>query len=414
MAYVGIPPRPVDSRGKSWVFKPPPGWPEPPADWQPPAGWQPDPRWPPPPAGWQFWGPGPGRKRPGFSFYVKAVAGALTFAATIAGAYFAFRSQPHSPTTAGWVSQANAACDRDIGAVQMSFFDALLPSSDQAAGQSASTNQQLASRLRDMITVEGSLSKLNGDLAALQMPEDGRAPAVRAVLRSGNALVDSMSAFSSLTQSGMESNSAMSAAQIASLVKDGDMVLARSFTWQKAIRVLGLTRCPFWTANPGRAAQTMTPPTVTPSPGPGSSLTGGEQQLVDQLNPNDLTNCVGRPDQETGGVVAAVNCQSVQFGPIKHPLVVQFSDVGSAQTWFDDNTSGFVNNNDCADGYELGTWDHDGFLAGPWGCAYIDGGDFRMIWVADAPLIGIIADGTDGSAMYSWWTNWGYVLSRAG
>jgi hypothetical protein len=132
------------------------------------------------------------------------------------------------------------------------------------------------------------------------------------------------------------------------------------------------------------------------------------------LSPDDLTNCTGRQDLETGGVVAAVNCQSVQPGPTERPLVVQFSDVSSAQTWFLDNTSGFVNSNDCADGYELGTWDHDGFFAGRWGCANVSGGDFRMVWVADTPLIGVIADGSNGSVMYSWWTNWGYVLSSAG
>jgi hypothetical protein len=38
-------------------FNPPPGWPQPPADWVPPPGWKPDPSWPPPPEGWQLWLP---------------------------------------------------------------------------------------------------------------------------------------------------------------------------------------------------------------------------------------------------------------------------------------------------------------------------------------------------------------------
>jgi hypothetical protein len=305
----------------------------------------------------------------------------------------------------------------------MSFFEALLPPSDQAAGQNASAGQQVAGHLRDMISEESSLSKLNGDLAALQTPEDSRAPAVRAVLGSGNALVDSMDTFSGVMQAAVDSGSA-SSAQIAALVRDGDVVLVRQLTWQKAIRVLGLTRCPFWTAHPLRVARTLAPPTApattpppvptTPPPGPASSLTEGELQLADQLNSNDLTNCVGRPGLETDGVVAAVNCQSVQPGPTESPLVVQFSDAGAAQAWFQDNTSGFVNDNDCAGGHELGTWDHDGFLAGPWGCADVSGGDWEMIWVADNSLVGIVADGSDGSALYSWWTNWGYPLSSAG
>jgi hypothetical protein len=38
-------------------FNPPPGWPQPPADWVPPPGWKPDPDWPPMPEGWQLWLP---------------------------------------------------------------------------------------------------------------------------------------------------------------------------------------------------------------------------------------------------------------------------------------------------------------------------------------------------------------------
>lgn len=37
------------------VWRPPVGWPEPPAGWAPPPGWQPDPSWPIPPADWQRW-----------------------------------------------------------------------------------------------------------------------------------------------------------------------------------------------------------------------------------------------------------------------------------------------------------------------------------------------------------------------
>lgn len=424
MASAGLPPRPADSKGKSWVFNSPPGWPAPPEGWLPPPGWHPDPLWPPAPDGWEFWKPASGRKRPGFSFYVKTAAGVLTLAATLAGAYFAFRSQPHSPTTAEWVSQANAACDRDIGSVQMSFFNALLPASDQTADQNASAGQQLANRLRNLIAVEGDLSKINGDLAAQPMPGDSRVPAVRAVLLSGNALVGSLDTYSGALQSDIDSGATFSAAQVAAEAKNGDVVLARQLAWQKAIGALGLTSCPFWTAHPARAAPTVAPsaattppattqPATTPS-SPAPSLTESEQQLADQLSSDDLTNCVGRPALETDGVVAAINCDSAQFGPTERPLVVQFSNADSAQAWFQANTSNFVNENNCADGYEVGTWDHNGVMAGPWGCAYVTGGDFRMVWVAYAPLIGVVADGSSGSAMYSWWTDWGYVLSGAG
>jgi membrane protease YdiL (CAAX protease family) len=42
-----------------WVWRAPPGWPQPPPGWAPPAGWRPSPEWPEPPAGWVYWAPAP-------------------------------------------------------------------------------------------------------------------------------------------------------------------------------------------------------------------------------------------------------------------------------------------------------------------------------------------------------------------
>jgi membrane protease YdiL (CAAX protease family) len=42
---------------QSWVWRSPPGWPEPPPGWVPPAAWQAPPDWPSPPAGWVYWAP---------------------------------------------------------------------------------------------------------------------------------------------------------------------------------------------------------------------------------------------------------------------------------------------------------------------------------------------------------------------
>ncbi len=57
------------------------------------------------------------------------------------------------------------------------MFDGSLPSADQTPGQNASAGQQTANRLRDAIMVEGSLSKLNGDLAGLPLPGNSHAGA---------------------------------------------------------------------------------------------------------------------------------------------------------------------------------------------------------------------------------------------
>src|SRR5258708_38715948 len=40
-----------------FVWRPPPGWPEPPAGWGPPPGWKAPPDWPAPPPDWEYWVP---------------------------------------------------------------------------------------------------------------------------------------------------------------------------------------------------------------------------------------------------------------------------------------------------------------------------------------------------------------------
>jgi membrane protease YdiL (CAAX protease family) len=52
---------------QDWVWRAPPGWPQPPPGWAPPAGWRPSPDWPPPPADWVYWVPAttqPPREQP--------------------------------------------------------------------------------------------------------------------------------------------------------------------------------------------------------------------------------------------------------------------------------------------------------------------------------------------------------------
>lgn len=71
-----------------------------------------------------------------------------------------------------------------------------------------------------------------------------------------------MDNFSGAMQSALGSSSAVSAVQIATEVRDADVVLVDAVTWEKAIRVLDLTSCPYWTANPPSVAPTVAPPTA--------------------------------------------------------------------------------------------------------------------------------------------------------
>lgn len=413
MAPADLPPRPSDTKRKTWVFNPPPGWPAPSSDWRPQRGWRPEPGWPPAPGGWIFWKPVPQPGRRPVSIYIKAVAGVLTFAATITGtclAYLAIKGNP--PTTSDWVRQANAACDQDIGTLTQSIFEGLAPSTAGSGASSAPSSQVV--KTGAMVAAAGSFSKLIGDLSAIAAPEDSRAPKVQAVLNSGTALVNDLDTFSNAAQEAVEHTPGTTTSQeLATEASAHQRFATIVVSWEKAIGALSLTQCPFWTSHPG-PIQSLPQQTLPPSPvqNPAVSLTTGEQQLVNGLNPEDLTRCTGRPDLENDSIIAAVNCRAVEPVPTRMPLIVQFPDNESAGTWFRNNTADYVDRDDCADGNKWGTWSYKDVVAGSLGCTYTEAGGFRMVWVIDNALVGVIADGSYGSDMYAWWVNSAYVVAN--
>ena len=146
-------------------------------------------------------------------------------------------------------------------------------------------------------------------------------------------------------------------------------------------------------------------PTTVPSPqsSPSStaSLSAAEQQLANMLNSSILDDCTARPTEESGNVIAAVNCSYTTTGPTLRPLAETLA-AGSAESWFQDNTSGFTNSNNCAAGEYVGTWTHDGSVIGQLGCTIESNGLLRIVWLVGND-VGLIAEGSDDQALYSWW-----------
>ena len=339
----------------------------------------------------------------GPAFYIKAVAAVLTFAATITGTYLAIKGQPPTFTIANWEHQANATCDQDVGAVNLSIFSGLAPT---AAGQGGTSVQSsFDSKVSAFVAATGNLSKLVGDLAALQTPKDGHEAQVQAVISSGNGLVNNMNTLSYSLTTVVDHTAAVSTV-LPQVIADMGQVNSSLVTWQKAIKPLGLRQCPFWVSNPNLTP--TAPPTLPATPV--SSLTGAEQQLVSRLNPNVIATCTGAPALEGNGIVAAVYCRTVAAGPTQQPLVVQFADSSSAQQWFTNNTAGFTSGSSCPDGQWLGLWHHNNVTAGMLGCANVNGG-LRIVWGIDNALIGITAYGSDSAAVYQWWTNSAYLIT---
>ena len=141
-------------------------------------------------------------------------------------------------------------------------------------------------------------------------------------------------------------------------------------------------------------------PSPSPSPSPTASLSTAEQQLVTMLNANQLDRCTARPDEEGGDVLAAVNCSATTSGPTLRPLA-ELLTAGSGQTWFQNNTRGFTNSNNCVGGQYVGTW-HNSYTSGPLGCTIWSNNTLRIVWVVGSN-VALIAEGSDYQTMYNWW-----------
>jgi hypothetical protein len=372
----------------------------------------------------------PKRQRRRTSFYIKAVAGILTFAATMAGAYLGFVSFFNSTVHAtDWARKANAVCDQDSGDLTRSLSDGLVSISHLTTGQSSGDEKQAA--VHALIADAGVFGKMLGKLRDLPPPADHRSE-VKAVLSAGNVLVVNQRTLAldmqTLLLGTPDANNRgylQITTEVSAALKAFNLTVAPA--WRKAIGALDLTQCPLWVSDPNVTPtrpgppepplSTPTQPTATtspPSPPAPSSVTNGEQQLINLLDTNNLTGCTRRPDVEGSWVVAAVNCSTVVPGPTKRPLVVRFADAASAGAWFTSNTRGIVDENNCAAGRKLGTWTWNNVNVGALGCTVTTDGGFRMVWVIDSALIGVVAEGSDGVTMNGWWRKWAYVVSSGG
>jgi serine/threonine protein kinase, bacterial len=154
------------------------------------------------------------------------------------------------------------------------------------------------------------------------------------------------------------------------------------------------------TSNP-QPAVTVTS-TVTSTATSTASLNAAEQQLMNSLNSRIFDDCTSSANELSVNTLAAINCTATT-GPPSRPLAETLAP-GHAETWFQNNTRGYTNSNDCAGGSYLGTWSHDGSVAGQLGCGLGANGVLRIVWTIDDNQIGIIAQGSDGQALHTWWT----------
>ena len=151
----------------------------------------------------------------------------------------------------------------------------------------------------------------------------------------------------------------------------------------------------------GGSTKTVTQSPTTNTTTSAATLTAAEQQLANSLNSRIFDACTSSADELSVNTLAAINC-SATTGPPSRPLAETLAP-GHAETWFQNNTSGYTNSNNCVGGSYVGTWSHDGSVAGQLGCGLGADGVLRIVWIVDDNQVGIIAQNSDHQALYNWW-----------
>lgn len=403
--------------GNRYRFNAPPGWPTYPPDWVPPPGWQPDPGWPPAPPGWPFWSPvgaDPAKPKRRLARVVQIVVAVITFIATITGLGFALQDHFKTPGLADWTTKANSVCVKRYGDV-LTPLVAVYPQmvAEFAAIQTSTGDktreQQIATQLAGLAGAFGSMTselrdipqpKGNKDIAELVKAgeeiskEFGAVSTVMSNFAAGQVTMDNVNA-------GLQSMQLMSATSMPA--------------WARLTQRLNLDQCQGLGVPAGTASPSPTP--VPPSPS-GAQLTAAERSLVGRIRSTVLAGCVPAKASESGDVAAAVNCRSVQAGPSKLPLVMQFSTVDAMNAWMTRYAAGitFGAGGTCAAGPYNNQWNSpatNNARAGQLVCRPVSTGDFALAWSFDTAAVVILADGADGASVYQWWTANAYLIASS-
>lgn len=393
-------------------FNPPPGWPTPAKGWVPPPNWQPDPSWPPPPPGWQLWipvgyptestppstpTPAPPSMRPKVILAAKILAGVLTFAATIFGAYVTIIDR--SPyTMEDWARKANAVCDQNFGSLQTPIF-ALTPMLAEVIATPPGPGTNMSPMITTVLGISGAFRKMSGDIRGIDLPKGADTASINRLLDAGTEISASLSTVAGFLTNFQQNKAtpADGAATVQSLQRVTTTTLP---AWSTEVNHLKLDQCLSIVGNP-----------AAPAP---SGPTAGQIALASAVKTTVAKDCQPNPAAEaaTGQVTAAINCATVDTGLTRTPLLMQFASATAMNTWVD-GLNAPTTNADCTDGEGRGIWYHDDVRMGSLICQPQPDGVFRIIWAFEGRNVVAIADGADAATTYAWWENNANLLTPA-
>ena len=403
--------------GHRYRFNAPPGWPTYPPDWVPPPGWQPDPAWPPAPPGWPFWSPveaPPAKPKRRLSRAVQVVVAVITFVATLVGLGFALQDHFKTPSLADWTTKANSVCVKRYGDVLTPLVTVYPQLAAELAAIQAGTGDKSQERsiATQLAGLAGAFGSMTSELRDIPQPKGNKD--IAELVKAGEDISKEFG-----TLSTMMSN--LAAGQpIADNVPVGlqalQLMMATSMpAWARMSDGLKLDQCQGFGVPAGAATPSSSP--VPPSPA-AAVLTAAEQSLVGRVKSAVLFGCVPAKKDESGDVVAAVNCRSAQAGPTKLPLVMQFASLDAMNAWMVRYAGGtaFGSGGSCASGPYNNQWTSPATgnaRSGQLVCKPVAAGDFAMAWSFDSAGVVVLAEAGDGPTLYQWWTGNAYLIASS-
>ncbi|CAJ59879.1 MULTISPECIES: hypothetical protein [Frankia] len=156
-------------------------------------------------------------------------------------------------------------------------------------------------------------------------------------------------------------------------------------------------------ASPSATLSSSPSPSPSASPSASSTLTPAENELVAKLDSSAMTDCKPNRDAESDHILAALFCDSDDG---KVVAAYAYATAGDLTSDVDVRKSlATAPGGTCkTGGSEVFTWNFDqGKTQGTAVCTVRDSSHF-IFWSYDDKLVSFMATGTDGVALYEWWS----------
>ncbi len=161
-------------------------------------------------------------------------------------------------------------------------------------------------------------------------------------------------------------------------------------------------------AGPSATSSASPSPSPSPSPSASTAFTPAESELVAKLDSSAMTDCKPNSDAESDRILASLYCNSDDG---KVVAAYAYATAGDLANDIDVRKSRVTTpNGTCKEGgSQVFTWNFDqDKTQGTAVCTALQSSHF-IFWSYDNKLVSFMATGTDGVALYEWWSGFNPV-----